>query len=209
MLTTVILGGPLGKKYGRRFEFMLHRPIDAIKALHCNFPDFVETMQGYADKGMEFRITDLSNGRRDLSLDESTTLNRPKVLRLAPVVAGASEQTAKANTQLGIAVVLAIAAIALSGGAAAPGASTWLATATHVTAAMSVSFAIQGALGHYAAHQSKKNKKEQKEKNPSNLFSNQENVTEAGGPVPVGYGQMMVGSTVIGVAYEVYDMPLN
>ena len=76
-------------------------------------------------------------------------------------------------------------------------------------ASMSVSFAIQGALGHYAARQSKKNKKEQKEKNPSNLFSNQENVTEAGGPVPVGYGQMMVGSTVIGVAYEVYDMPLN
>ena len=202
MLTTVILGGPLGKKYGRRFEFMLHRPIDAIKALHCNFPDFVETMQGYADKGMEFRITDLSNGRRDLSLDESTTLNRPKVLRLAPVVAGASEQTAKANTQLAIAAVLAVAAIALSGGTTAP----WVVQAL---AAMSVSFAIQGALGHYAAHQSKKNKKEQKEKNPSNLFSNQENVTEAGGPVPVGYGQMMVGSTVIGVAYEVYDMPLN
>lgn len=202
MLTTVILGGPLGKKYGRRFEFMLHRPIDAIKALHCNFPDFVETMQGYADKGMEFRITDLSNGRRDLSLDESTTLNRPKVLRLAPVVAGASEQTAKANTQLAIATVLAVAAIALSGGTTAP----WVVQAL---AAMSVSFAIQGALGHYAAHQSKKNKREQKEKNPSNLFSNQENVTEAGGPVPVGYGQMMVGSTVIGVAYEVYDMPLN
>lgn len=202
MLTTVILGGPLGKKYGRRFEFMLHRPIDAIKALHCNFPDFVETMQGYADKGMEFRITDLSDGRRDLSLDESTTLNRPKVLRLAPVVAGASEQTAKANTQLAIAAVLAVAAIALSGGTTAP----WVVQAL---AAMSVSFAIQGALGHYAAHQSKKNKKEQKEKNPSNLFSNQENVTEAGGPVPVGYGQMMVGSTVIGVAYEVYDMPLN
>ncbi|HNG00816.1 MAG TPA: hypothetical protein PLQ71_02990 [Nitrospira sp.] len=202
MLTTVILGGPLGKKYGRRFEFMLHRPIDAIKALHCNFPDFVETMQGYADKGMEFRITDLSDGRRDLSLDESTTLNRPKVLRLAPVVAGASEQTAKANTQLAIATVLAVAAIALSGGTTAP----WVVQAL---AAMSVSFAIQGALGHYAAHQSKKNKKEQKEKNPSNLFSNQENVTEAGGPVPVGYGQMMVGSTVIGVAYEVYDMPLN
>ena len=202
MLTTVILGGPLGKKYGRRFEFMLHRPIDAIKALHCNFPDFVETMQGYADKGMEFRITDLSNGRRDLSLDESTTLNRPKVLRLAPVVAGASEQTAKANTQLAIAAVLAVAAIALSGGTTAP----WVVQAL---AAMSVSFAIQGALGHYAAHQSKKNKREQKEKNPSNLFSNQENVTEAGGPVPVGYGQMMVGSTVIGVAYEVYDMPLN
>lgn len=202
MLTTVILGGPLGKKYGRRFEFMLHRPIDAIKALHCNFPDFVETMQGYADKGMEFRITDLSDGRRDLSLDESTTLNRPKVLRLAPVVAGASEQTAKANTQLAIATVLAVAAIALSDGAAAP----WVVQAL---ASMSVSFAIQGALGHYAAHQSKKNKKEQKEKNPNNLFSNQENVTEAGGPVPVGYGQMMVGSTVIGVAYEVYDMPLN
>ena len=202
MLTTVILGGPLGKKYGRRFEFMLHRPIDAIKALHCNFPDFVETMQGYADKGMEFRITDLSDGRRDLSLDESTTLNRPKVLRLAPVVAGASEQTAKANTQLAIATVLAVAAIALSGGTTAP----WVVQAL---AAMSVSFAIQGALGHYAAHQSKKNKREQKEKNPSNLFSNQENVTEAGGPVPVGYGQMMVGSTVIGVAYEVYDMPLN
>lgn len=202
MLTTVILGGPLGKKYGRRFEFMLHRPIDAIKALHCNFPDFVETMQGYADKGMEFRITDLSNGRRDLSLDESTTLNRPKVLRLAPVVAGASEQTAKANTQLAIATVLAVAAIALSGGTASP----WVVQAL---AAMSVSFAIQGALGHYAAHQSKKNKKEQKEKNPSNLFSNQENVTEAGGPVPVGYGEMMIGSTVIGVAYEIYDKPLN
>lgn len=202
MLTTVILGGQLGKKYGRRFEFVLHRPIDAIKALHCNFPDFVETLQGYAEKGMEFRITDLSDGRHDLSLEESNTLRRPKVLRLSPVISGASEQTAKSNTQLAISAVLAVAAIAASAGGAAP----WVVSAM---ASMSVSFAIQGALGHYAAHQSKKNKKEQKEKNPSNLFSNQENVTEAGGPVPVGYGQMMVGSIVIGVAYEVYDMPLN
>lgn len=202
MLTTVILGGQLGKKYGRRFEFVLHRPIDAIKALHCNFPDFVETMQGYAEKGMEFRITDLSAGRHDLSLEESNTLRRLKVLRLSPVISGASEQTAKANTQLAIAAVLAVVAVVASAGGAAP----WVVSAM---TSMSVSFALQGALGHYAAYQSKKNKREQTEKNPSNLFSNQENVTEAGGPVPVGYGQMMVGSTVIGVAYEVHTASSN
>ena len=126
MLTTVLLGGPLGKKYGKRFQFKLHRPVDVIKAMQCNFEDFVETLQGLAEKGMQFRITQVDGGRQDLTLEDIAMTRESKVIRLSPVVAGASEQTSKANTQLALAVVLAVAAVAVSQGAAGPWAATYL-----------------------------------------------------------------------------------
>lgn len=206
MLTTVLLGGPLGKKYGKRFQFKLHRPVDVIKAMQCNFEDFVDTLQGLAEKGMQFRITQVDGGRQDMTLEDIAMTRESKVIRLSPVVAGASEQTSKANTQLAISVVLAVAAVVVSQGAAGPWAATYL---TSALAASSISFAIQGALGHYSASQWKKNKRDARENKPSATFSNQENVTEAGGPVPVGYGQMLIGSTVVGVAYEIYELPAH
>ena len=199
MLTIVRLSGDLAKKYGREFQFALDRPIDAIKALHCNFPDFAETLQALEAKGLSFRITAIGNRRReDLTLEDLGALHKPKVLRLAPVVTGGSQETRKANTQLAISAVLAVAAIVFSGGTAAP-----------MLANAAIAFALSGATSHYAARQAKKNKREVKEQHPSAIYSSQENITEAGGPVPVGYGKLLIGSTVIGVSLDTHDIPMT
>ncbi len=200
MLTIVRLGGELAKKYGKEFHLSIRRPIDAINLLQCSFPDFIDTLRGYEKRGLTFRMTELGvGGRIDLTLDDALVPKQPRVLRLAPVVTGAGEDVHKANTQLAIAAVLVIATIA-SGGSMSPATANFL----YMTAA---SFALQGALGHYSAHEMAKNKKKDfVEKSPSQMFSNVDNITEPGGPVPVGYGTMLVGSTVVGVSIEVYDI---
>jgi len=199
MLTIVRLGGALAKKYGKEFRLSIRRPIDAINLLQCSFPDFLDTLREYERKGLSFRMTELDGGRTDLNLDDVVTPKQPKILRLAPVVCGASEQTSKSNTQLAIAAVLAVAAVA-SGGTA-------MAFMKPFLYQMAVSFALQGAIGHYSAHEMAKNKKKDfVEKSPSQMFSSVDNITESGGPVPVGYGTMLIGSTVVGVSVEAYDI---
>ena len=208
MLTIVRLGGELAKKYGKEFKLFLKSPIDVIKILQCNFPDFEKTLMDLERRGMRFRMTTIDRRRQDLTLDDLTLQSQPQILRIAPVVCGASSETRKANTQLAASAILAIAAIAVNsatGGAASPLAS--LAVKAFTSAA--ISFAMQGAMGHYAARQAKKNKQEIKERHPSNTYSSTDNITEAGGPVPVGYGKMLVGSTVIGASIDVFDLPMS
>ena len=43
-------------------------------------------------------------------------------------------------------------------------------------------------------------------KKVSYLFNGPENVTREGGPVPVGYGRLLVGSQVIAASYNTYDV---
>jgi predicted phage tail protein len=199
MLTIVRLGGALAKKYGKEFHLSIRRPIDAIKLLQCSFPDFLDTLREYEKRGLGFRMTEIGGGRTDLTLDATLVPKQPKILRLAPVVIGAGEAVHKSNTQLAIAAVL-VAATVVSGGSMAP-------TTAKFLVMTAVSFALQGALGHYSAHEmAKQKKKDFVEKSPSQMFSNVGNVTEPGGPVPVGYGTMLIGSTVVGVSVETYDI---
>lgn len=203
MLTIVRLGGELAKKYGKEFRLAIRRPIDAINLLQCSFPDFIDTLREYEKKGLSFRMTELDGRRSDMTLDDALTPKQPRILRLAPVVCGASSETRKANTQLAIAAVLVAVSFALGG----PNAAGMTGKMAMLALSSSISFALQGALGHYSAHEMAKNKKKDFiEKSPSQMFSNVGNVTEPGGPVPVGYGTMLIGSTVVGVSVETYDI---
>ncbi len=209
MLTTVRLGGELAKKYGKEFKLFLKSPIDVIKILQCNFPDFEKTLMDLERRGMRFRMTVIDRGRQDLALGDLTLQRQPPALRFAPVIHGASPETRKSNTQLAASAVLAIAAIAItvaSGGSTLPATQAMFVKAFTMAA---ISFAMQGAMGHYAARQAKKNKQEIAERHPSHTYSNTDNITEAGGPVPVGYGKMLIGSTVIGASIDVFDLPMN
>lgn len=209
MLTIVRLGGELAKKYGKEFKLFLKSPIDVVKILQCNFPDFEKTLMDLERRGMRFRMTTIDRQRQDLTLDDLTLQGQPQVLRLAPVVCGASPETRKANTQLAASAILALAAVAItvaSGGTALPATQAMFVKAFTMAA---IAFAMQGAMGHYAARQAKKNKQEIKERHPSYTYSNTDNITEAGGPVPIGYGKMLIGSTVIGASVDVFDLPMD
>lgn len=196
MLTIVRLGGELAKQFGKEFRLHVRKPVDAFKLLAVNFPAFRQTLQDYARQGLHFRITAIGDRRRDISEGELCLLQKPKVLRIVPLISGASGDTRKSNVKIAAAAVLAIVGTALSGGSAAPMLGAFMKAAAF-------GLAMSGASEIYMRQAAKKNKTELQERQPGSLFGNLGNRMESGGPVPVGYGTMRVGSNVISVTQSV------
>lgn len=194
MLTTVHLCGPLGRAFGKRHRFHLQKPADVFKALSANFEDFMPMCSRLHQAGMAFRILIDSETVGEENINRLVEPQAPGSIRVVPVVGGAISRGGK----IAINIVLAIATW---------GASTyfqgaemaWLANGLR---SMATYFAMNSLMLALSPILTKKTKQDKKENDPSSLFSNQDNVTTPGGPVPVGYGQMLVGSIVVGAGYE-------
>ena len=109
MLTTIFLSGELGKKFGRRHQFDIRTPKEALRAIEANQPGLAAYLGEATDKGIDFKITVGKNPLKDAALVDFAS--RGKTIRIAPVVRGAKDK----STGLIIGLVL----VAVTWGAAA------------------------------------------------------------------------------------------
>ena len=199
MLRTVKVYGHLAEHCGQSvFEALVRVPADAIKFLLCNFPELRGLMRdGYYKVAV---------GKFDLQLaDHPEQLHYPMavddVVKVIPVVSGAGGR--------GLGAILAGAALIgvaiASGGAGfafgAKGVGFIGAGATpSVLAAAAGNIGIALTLGGIAQMITPVPKQSDfGEADPSGgfAFSGLENVSQEGIPVPVVYGEMIVGSVVL------------
>lgn len=179
-MTTVYLHGLLGKEFGRQFKFSLGRPRDCLLAIDANKQGFLNRLLELSKKGAHYSVVVDGRASRDLSLE-----TKAKELHILPAITGA------AGTVAAIGAVITVAAYA--GVVTSP---FWTSVLIAVgTAALSYGLSNlmqkdqKTDVGSASATSNASNK--------SFLFSNGENVTEQGNPVPIGYGRLRIGSAVI------------
>jgi len=179
-MTTVYLHGLLGKEFGRKFKFSLGRPRDCVLAIDANKNGFLNRILELSKKGAHYSVIVDGRTSTDLSLETSA-----KELHIMPSIAGG------AGTAAVIGIVLVVAGYALPTGYA-------ILSAVLIGVGMAaVSYGISNLMqkdqktdvGSASATANALNK--------SFLFSNGENLTEQGNPVPIGYGRLRIGSAVI------------
>lgn len=185
-MAVVLLYGHLAQKYGKRHEFEISNPGEAVRALNANYSDFekdiLEHTGGYhVLVGFEDRI-----GPR-----LSDVMSAREVVRIVPAVAGSGIETVAfwvfANTALGVAASWAVGAI--------------------ISIAVSVAISsIANAL--LAPDKPKVGDSERAENKPSYLFNGPVNTTAQGHPVAVGYGRLRIGSQVISAGLSVEQIPV-
>lgn len=208
----VILHGRLRKKFGKEFAIGASTPARAIKILCILLDGFRQELQ----KG-QYRVI---RG----SLKKGVTMSAPAlhmllppdgVVHLMPVAAGGKNS---GGGKILIGVILVAAAIALPElapayfGAAVPATATTVAVAGGSIAVASTvaGVSVLGGLALFGgamilgglASILAKDLRPQQQLGNSFLLSGALNVATAGGPVPVVYGRMRIGSVVISLGYE-------
>ena len=208
----VRLNGELGKKYGRVHKLDVRTPAEAVRALCANYPELQTDLATSTDRGVGYKCV-LDKERID-----ETALMSPmsQSFSMTPVVTGAGKV---GSIILGVALLgVALAATGglagigvsgfggLFGSTAAFGTSVGFLGLTYGSIAwMGVALTLGGIAQMLAPTPKMSNTTAEKKENP--YFDGPVNVTAQGGPVPVGYGRMIVGSAVISAAVTVEQAP--
>lgn len=178
------LYGELGRRFGRRFSFDVATPAEAIRALSAVVPGFREHFAKRAQAGAKYHVF---VGKRDIG-EQELTHPAGDVIRIAPEIAGA-KRGGLFQTILGaVLMVVSVVGIAVTGNPAF----------LHLA---DIGFALAvGGVVQMLAPQPKlgdMNGAERPENRPSYSFNGPVNTMAQGHPVPILYGELMVGSAVI------------
>lgn len=183
-MTNVFIHGKLAKEYGKKFKFSLGSPKDVFWAIEANKPGFLNRVLELDKKGAHYSL--ILDGKPATEMNVRS--GKVKEIHIVPAIIGSAGTAA------------ALGAIALVGGAyAGTLGGTWLVVGAVLTAVGSaaLSFGISNLLQKDQKTDAGSASSRANALNKSFLFSNGENITEQGSPVPIGYGRLRVGSAVI------------
>lgn len=199
-MTEIFIHGKLGKEFGKRFKFSISKPRDVISAIDCVVDGFHKRIIELAQSGAQYTL--IADDQIIGGVEDYIGKRKIKQIHIIPTVFGA-----------GVAA-LAVGVVALAGAYAASAASlVFLSTVLLAVAFSAISFGIQALL----AKPPKENDASASAGSQSNvsatsksfLFTNKENITQQGNPVPLGYGRLRIGSAVIQQTLKSYPNSLS
>lgn len=84
-ITRVVLGGSLGRKFGRIWDLIVSSPAEALRMIAVNAPGFREELQRQVDSGMDYAVRVDYKNRTDKEL----LLPAGKTMLFMPLLEGA------------------------------------------------------------------------------------------------------------------------
>lgn len=181
-LRTVILPGELAKKFGKYHKMLVSSPAEAVRALCLTMKGFQEHLTTSHSRGVEYAVfVGKDNlGKENLAIKSSAD----KPIKIVPVIRGSKQGVLQ--TVLG--AVLVVAGLAF----AAP----W---AVQLGAALALGGVVQMLTPQTSTSSNGV------DNGASYTFNGPVNTTAAGNPVPLLYGELMVGGAIISGGVEAVD----
>lgn len=187
-MATIKLSGSLAQKFWRQKDYLLETGTtqEAFSALKHTVDGFEDFIRDQARLGMRYAIF---RNRENVGVDRLTMCGTTEI-RVVPIIAG-SKSGGLFQTVVGVVLIVAGAVASAFG-------QGWIGVPLmQVGIAMTIGGVIQmltpvPKAGNQEDQASTENK-------PSYLFNGAFNSTQQGLPVPVVYGKMLVGSSVVAV----------
>lgn len=182
VLTTIRLNGGLGKKFGRVHQFVAHSPAEAVRAMCMMIPGFKTELANSHERGLAYAVF---VGKENIGKEALVNPSIGRVIKISPVVQGSK---AAGLLQVVVGAVLIVAGLVITGGtfgAASPFGSALI--------LMGASMVLGGVVSLLSPQQKTNNNAS----GTSYNFSGATNTIAQGNPVPLLYGEMIVGSAVI------------
>lgn len=206
-MNTILLYGNLGTKFGKVHHRKVKSAREAIGALCATIEGFSKELA----KG-SYRI--LAGGKECITLDTLTyPISEKNTLRIIPVIHGQGKGLG------GIILGVALVGFGIWTGGAGMGLSTALASTTSTLAtvgyfATSIGTSLlMGGISQALSSSPKSRSVEAASNMPSYAFDGAVNTAAQGGPVPICYGRLIVGSQVISAGLSVDQLaqtsPIN
>ncbi|APS59138.1 tail assembly protein [Piscirickettsia salmonis] len=183
MKTKIYLHGRLGRICGSFFELNIHHAREALYALSTQLPEFKKIIQ--SGEWAIFRK------RQSLTIEQLELNCAGGELHIVPKPKGAKNS--------GFAQILIGAALITAGYFSV---GTALAPIAGGLSAAGTGLVISGALTMLSPQPSYDNDYSTTDPNASTLFSGVDNVATPGAPVPLIYGEHLVGSSVVSSQYK-------
>lgn len=181
---TIRLYGKLGAKFGRVHRFVVNSPKEAIRAMVYMLPGFERELMTSKDRGIKYAVF---VGKRNITEKQLEHPSGDDDIRFAPIAVGAKNG--------GLFSVIAGAVLFVVGAVSNyffPGNPIGMQMMM-----MGASMALGGVAMMLSQHATAQNGSSDATKKTSYYFSGAQNTAYQGGPVPLLYGRMRVGSTVI------------
>lgn len=190
MLTKVILEGPMGKAFGKKWELQVNSPSEALRMIDANKPGVFAWIKANLQKYSHYRVVcEYEDGRVEHLAEGDYPLERKmKTIRFVPVISGAGGAF---QAILGIVLIVV--------GCVVPGmqALIWV----------GAGMLIGGVAAMLAPKpNASSNDQSQSANSTSYYFDGPANTTMQGVPVQLIYGTCLVGSHSISAAVTVDQM---
>ena len=186
-LKTIRLYGRLGAEFGRLHRLAVSSTTEAIRALCVLLPGFETRLLDSESKGVRYACF---IGRRNLGEDELARPAGNEDIRIAPMPAGA-KRGGLMQVVVGVALVVASFIPGLN-------AIAWgTMTLSGAMASMGMAMALGGLVQMLSPQQRALSVKDGPNNGASYNFNGPVNTTAQGNPVPLLYGEMIVGSSTI------------
>lgn len=209
MLRTIVLHGALAAQFGPSFDLEVKSPAEAVRALIVQIKGF---RQAFRDG--HYRIIKGGEHVADsLNLDElKLRLGRAREMHIVPVIAGSASAWGKILA--GVAIIgLAIAApyaLGIAGGLSATfggiAAIGFSGISFSTIAGIGAAIALGGVAQMLSPTPTLSGGSASVDRKESFLFGSGENVTTQGGPVPVVFGEFVIGSVVASSGLSTEEM---
>ena len=198
-MVEVKLYGELRRRFGHSHRFDIRSPAEAIRALIANFPDFEAHMAGAHERGVGYKVFVADQPLS--SIDEVANPSGQSTIKISPRLLGAKSESMQ--ILLGIALIVVAWWNPGAWGFAASG--LWSA---QTIGAIGFSLVLGGVAQMLAPQPKGLDMKEAPGNSPSYLFNGPVNTSAQGHCVPVGYGRLIVGSSVISAGVIAEDIPI-
>jgi predicted phage tail protein len=183
-LRDVRLYGVLGRQFGRVFRLAVSSPAEAVRALSAVLPGFERAFLGRDGRQAYHVFVGRGKQRRDLGEEEvGDIVGSEQTIRFVPVIAGA-KRGGVLQTVVGYALMVAGAYVSIYSPAAGS-----------AIAGVGLNMMLGGVIQMLSPQRAKEDRGQ--ENRPSYAFDGPVNETEQGGPVPVVFGRVICGSTVV------------
>jgi predicted phage tail protein len=191
-MTKVNLHGLLAFEFGKSMTFSLKRPKDVLYAINANKKNFYNKVIELSQIGCHYSI--IVDGEDIKNLNELDLKKEPKVIDLVPVIIGTGSSSGVLGGVLAVVGIVAMFIPGLQGvGIALIGMGVQMMLTPKSTSGAGTE-PPKAAIGTASAI------------NQSFYFSNIANLAQQGAPVPLGYGRLKIGSSVIQESSSSYSI---
>ncbi len=178
----VKLYGHLGDTFGRSFELDVSSPAEAIAALSANFPNFKAYLTANSAPGYRVVV-----GKRNIGQEELRNQSKNLPIKIIPVLSGAGNGAGKVI--LGVILVIIGAVIYYFGGDG----SYFIVQGIGM---------IIGGVAQMLNSPPKQGDRDKGENTASYSFNGAVNTIAQGNPVPICYGELIIGSQVVSAGFS-------
>lgn len=195
VMTTIKLGGALGKVFGKNHQRLVSTTSEAIRALCYTLPGFEKYMNSSKQRGLTFAIY---KDDKNIGLDDLDYPSSGNVIKIVPVIIG-SKKAGLLQTILGVVIVAAAVFAGPMGLGALSAGAAWN------IGAIGASMALGGIVQMLSPQASGLASKQSSDNQASYAFGGVTNTAAQGYPVPLLYGRRRIGGAIISAGIYVED----